>query len=172
MGAGNYSLPTNEQTELGHWLIDQGVDLDVDHHPHCIQPIERYHDHYIVYSLGNCIFPSFNVDSHFDSHFDERGVPHRKYRFSWRKWNNIGLALVFDTDNNISHLDELKSCGNTLRCTKRNMPIQKYLKMFHGNRYLAKIQYRFRKYWLFVVSNAFVDGKIFDCNALKAELNK
>ena len=82
-GIENDPQPNNEQIQIGHWLIDEGVDIVIGHHPHCIQPIEEYKKHYIFYSLGNCIFPPFCVDSH----FDKFGIPHRKYRFNWRRWN-------------------------------------------------------------------------------------
>lgn len=41
---------------MGHFLIDNGVDLFIGHHPHRIQGIENYKGKYIVYSLGNFVF--------------------------------------------------------------------------------------------------------------------
>lgn len=168
-GIENYSLPDKEQKELGHWLIDKGVDLVIGHHPHCIQPVEVYNNHFIFYSLGNCIFPSFSVSSH----FDENGISHRKYRFNWRKWNNKGIAVKYDeTSNKLVAIDELFYDKNVLKCTKYNVPVDKYITMNRQNKGIAKIRFAFRKYWLFFVSNSFVDGKIFDLNALKSELRK
>lgn len=37
--------------------IDAGVDLIIGHHPHIIQPIERFGSVEVVYSLGNLYFP-------------------------------------------------------------------------------------------------------------------
>ncbi len=168
-GIENYSLPDKEQIVLGHWLIDNGVDLVIGHHPHCIQPVEEYKNHYIFYSLGNCIFPSFNVPSH----FDEKGVAHRKYRFKWRRWNNKGVAVKYDERcNKLIAVDELCFENNVLKCTKHNVSVTKYISMNRQNIRFAKIRFAFRKYWLFFVSNSFVDGKIFDFNALKSELRK
>ncbi|MGP4843273.1 CapA family protein [Marinobacter sp. 1Y8] len=44
------------QVDLGHALIDSGVDVILGHHPHVLQPIEYYNDGLIFYSLGNFAF--------------------------------------------------------------------------------------------------------------------
>ena len=44
------------QEKLGHYLIDNGVDLVLGAHPHLIQGIEKYNDKYILYSMGNFSF--------------------------------------------------------------------------------------------------------------------
>ncbi len=48
--------PQAEQVELAHRMVDAGADLIVGGHPHVVQPIEKYHDRWIAYSLGNFIF--------------------------------------------------------------------------------------------------------------------
>jgi poly-gamma-glutamate synthesis protein (capsule biosynthesis protein) len=48
--------PDEKQKAMGHALIDAGADLVVGHHPHVLQPIEKYRDRYIAYSLGNFVF--------------------------------------------------------------------------------------------------------------------
>ncbi|MDE2748422.1 MAG: CapA family protein [Chloroflexota bacterium] len=44
------------QIEVGHALIDAGVDVIVGHHPHSLQAVEVYKGKPIFYSLGNFIF--------------------------------------------------------------------------------------------------------------------
>jgi poly-gamma-glutamate capsule biosynthesis protein CapA/YwtB (metallophosphatase superfamily) len=51
----NYQ-PDKKQKMTGHALINAGADLVVGHHPHVLQPIEKYRGKYIVYSLGNFVF--------------------------------------------------------------------------------------------------------------------
>ncbi|MDZ5472737.1 CapA family protein [Bacillus sp. 31A1R] len=51
-------FPTDEQKELGHFLINEGVDVLFGHHPHVLQPMEWVkaddgRTGFIVYSLGN-----------------------------------------------------------------------------------------------------------------------
>jgi len=41
------------QQELAYLAIDSGADLVLGHHPHFLQPIEKYKGRYICYSLGN-----------------------------------------------------------------------------------------------------------------------
>lgn len=60
------NLPSTEQVELGHKLIDAGADIVIGAHPHCLQPIEKYGNGIIFYSLGNFIMDqnnSFTRDS-------------------------------------------------------------------------------------------------------------
>jgi poly-gamma-glutamate synthesis protein (capsule biosynthesis protein) len=48
--------PSAAQTELAHWLIDQGVDAVIGAHPHWTQSLEIYNGKPIAYSLGNAVF--------------------------------------------------------------------------------------------------------------------
>lgn len=47
---------TSDQQKLAYYAIDNGSNLVLGHHPHVLQPMERYKDSYIVYSLGNFCF--------------------------------------------------------------------------------------------------------------------
>lgn len=55
-------LPSPEQRRLAKKLIDEGANLVVGHHPHVVQPFERYHGGYIIYSLGNFCFDDVQSD--------------------------------------------------------------------------------------------------------------
>jgi len=60
-----YALkPTRDQVELAHQMIDAGADMIVGSHPHVVQPLENYHDHWIAYSLGNFVFDQQNAATH------------------------------------------------------------------------------------------------------------
>jgi len=48
--------PTAIQKQYARLAIDNGADLVIGHHPHVLQPIERYKGKYILYSLGNFCF--------------------------------------------------------------------------------------------------------------------
>lgn len=50
------NTPNKTQTELARLAIDEGANLVLGHHPHVLQPIEKYKEAYIVYSLGNFCF--------------------------------------------------------------------------------------------------------------------
>ena len=51
-----YYSPNKNQTDLAYACADAGADLIYGSHPHCLQPIEKYNDTLIVYSLGNWSF--------------------------------------------------------------------------------------------------------------------
>jgi len=50
------SEPNQEQKYFGYLAIDSGADLVIGHHSHIIQPIEKYENGWIAYSLGNFVF--------------------------------------------------------------------------------------------------------------------
>jgi poly-gamma-glutamate synthesis protein (capsule biosynthesis protein) len=51
--------PSPSQVALAHELIDMGVNVIIGHHPHVVQPIEKYKGGIIMYSLGNFLFDMF-----------------------------------------------------------------------------------------------------------------
>lgn len=50
------SSPNSFQVSFAKALIDAGANLIIGHHPHVIQPVEKYKDGWIAYSLGNFVF--------------------------------------------------------------------------------------------------------------------
>lgn len=48
--------PTKSQVELARQIIDNGAKIIIGHHPHVTQPVEKYKDGLIFYSLGNFVF--------------------------------------------------------------------------------------------------------------------
>jgi len=61
------NTPAKHQRTLGHFSIDNGVDLVLGSHPHVLQGIEEYNGKYIVYSLGNFSFGANNNPADHDS---------------------------------------------------------------------------------------------------------
>lgn len=51
--------PSAKQIEFAHAAIDAGATLVIGHHPHVIQPEERYRSGRIFYSLGNFVFDQY-----------------------------------------------------------------------------------------------------------------
>lgn len=50
--------PSPSRVKLSRWLVEQGADLVIQHHPHVCQGIEMHGDGLIAYSLGNFVFGS------------------------------------------------------------------------------------------------------------------
>ena len=48
--------PSQKQEYFAHLAIGSGADLVIGHHPHNIQPVEKYANSWIAYSLGNFVF--------------------------------------------------------------------------------------------------------------------
>jgi poly-gamma-glutamate synthesis protein (capsule biosynthesis protein) len=51
--------PNRQQTDFARAAIDSGAAVVAGHHPHVAQPVERYRDGVIFYSLGNLVFDQF-----------------------------------------------------------------------------------------------------------------
>lgn len=51
-----WTKPNGHQTQFARAAIDAGAAVVVGHHPHVVQPAERYKDGVIFYSLGNLVF--------------------------------------------------------------------------------------------------------------------
>lgn len=64
-GHGNVHMrsPSPEQVSLARHLIDQGADIILGHHSHTFQPVEKYKEGLIVYSLGNFIFDMWRKEN-------------------------------------------------------------------------------------------------------------
>lgn len=51
--------PSRNQIDFAHAAIDAGAVLVIGHHPHVVQPSEKYKNGLIYYSLGNFIFDQY-----------------------------------------------------------------------------------------------------------------
>ena len=49
-------IQNDRQTKVGRLAIDSGASLVLGHHPHVVEPYEKYKDGYVFYSLGNFVF--------------------------------------------------------------------------------------------------------------------
>ena len=50
------TLPEEWQRKLARNLVDKGVDLVLGHHPHVIQPVEKFGESIVLFSQGNFVF--------------------------------------------------------------------------------------------------------------------
>jgi poly-gamma-glutamate synthesis protein (capsule biosynthesis protein) len=53
------SEPDARQVEMARFMIDAGADIVIGHHSHVVQPVERYREGIIFYSLGNFVFDQY-----------------------------------------------------------------------------------------------------------------
>lgn len=116
--------PEPMHIELAHHAIDCGADLIIGHHPHCIQPIEKYKDKYIFYSIGN-----FYMEEH--KYFNGR--------LDFPKFAHTSLAVRL-TDGKIT-VYCLSAKKNTVKCNEildSNEALNRYgFPPFEGKDYAA-----------------------------------
>ncbi len=95
-GMEDIPYPTYKDVQLAHQIIDCGADLIIGHHAHMIQSSEIYKGKYIFYGLGNCIFPDFSLDSHFNGNEFTRKSSKKQ-----RKHNKKSIMIEIDSNQNI-----------------------------------------------------------------------
>jgi poly-gamma-glutamate capsule biosynthesis protein CapA/YwtB (metallophosphatase superfamily) len=61
-GSEFHPQPSPEQQRVGRLFIDGGATMVIGHHPHVLQPTERYKGGLIAYSLGNLVFDQRRED--------------------------------------------------------------------------------------------------------------
>lgn len=55
---GDFKTVSKKQRQYAHSLVEAGADVIIGHGAHMIQEIEKVHDTYVVYSIGNGVFNS------------------------------------------------------------------------------------------------------------------
>ncbi|MFH0739852.1 MAG: CapA family protein [bacterium] len=75
------------QKEFGKMAIDSGADLIIGHHPHVVEPLEKYNNGWIAYSLGNFVF-----DQYFSKETMEGGL--LRVEIKNKKIDNVVLEKV------------------------------------------------------------------------------
>jgi poly-gamma-glutamate synthesis protein (capsule biosynthesis protein) len=105
--------PTYKDTQKAHQIIDFGADMIIGHHAHIIQPVEEYKGKKIFYGIGNCIFPDFKMESHFDGEKFTRISKKKQLRHN-KQSIKIDLKENLDVQFNVIELIEnrLKSKNN------------------------------------------------------------
>lgn len=150
------------QTEIAHLLIDNGVDLVIGHHPHCVQPYNVYKGKYIFYSLGNFYFDDIKAPSF----YDKQGVAKRMYSKKQLKHNRTAWVVLYDTNKKTAiKLHELTNKDKNVTFN-RNIDLSKEYRSHINNSVIKQL----RKYVSFIYSNSFNDGKVFDFKSLKHEI--
>ncbi len=88
-GAQDVHCPTPDAQKKAHAIIENGADLIIGHHSHCLQPIEWYKKKLICYGLGNAVFPDLNVPSY----YNKDGTDFKYTRTKQEKWNRESLVV-------------------------------------------------------------------------------
>lgn len=100
-GHEHYSLPSPGMRELYRFYAEEGADLVIGHHTHCISGNEVYKGTPIYYSLGNFLFPSnINNSEWFKGLILEIEIEENKIK------TNIHTALVDKESFEISLANE------------------------------------------------------------------
>ena len=108
-GEEHVHLPKPADVRIAHEIIDLGADLIIGHHSHCIQSFEKYKGKAIFYGLGNCVFPTFELDAEFDT----QGRSQRRVRAHWYWWNRESLMASIDLGSENLSLSKLSFENDT-----------------------------------------------------------
>src|SRR5690606_4140300 len=99
-----YNLPSPRMQKQYRFYVDNGADLVVGHHTHCISGMETYKDKPIYYSLGNFLFTkSSRYDDWYigivlDVDIKEKNKMITKPIFIKQSKNNSGISILENDD--------------------------------------------------------------------------
>jgi poly-gamma-glutamate synthesis protein (capsule biosynthesis protein) len=138
--------PSLSQIDLSHELIDRGVNVIIGHHPHVVQPIEKYNGGIILYSLGNFLFDMFwtkNVQNgmRVDLLFNEdRSIDYELKPF------RIQSDFTQDYTKTSEVLSILSNAGNKYRMYLAR-PREKYQKSYLAECKKSRLKARIQMKW-------------------------
>lgn len=118
-------LPMPLDIELAHKLIDIGVERIIGHHPHCVQPKEKYKEKYIYYSLGNFYFSGQRAS--FKKKFHERIANQSDY----------GVLVSYPETQNNEYTVEYSHNEDKSRIIQENLVLED----------ISEVDYRSRAYY-------------------------
>lgn len=157
-GEEHHPAHSEEQRLVARSAVDAGAALVIGHHPHCVQDIEVYRGKYIFYSLGNTWTPAHSTPSF----FDDEGQSRRTYHVRQTKWTTRSLLVAFDLKDGRVRVWECKCSNDRFRVVKETSA-QKVNKSLSFP--APDLVWRARRWWLFLKSNVFVDGRPMDFGA-------
>ncbi|MDU2064040.1 MAG: CapA family protein [Sporomusaceae bacterium] len=97
----NHTIPT--QKELAHYAIDYGADFIFGHHPHVLQPIERYKGKLICYSLGNFAFGgNKNPDD------KDTMIVQTRFDFQGSKLVSYGVRIIPCSISSVNYINDYR----------------------------------------------------------------
>jgi hypothetical protein len=141
-GADYSFYPTKYQRLAGHKLIDAGVDVIMGHHPHTLQPFEKYKDGLIFYSLGSLCFGDFIFEG--------------KLRGLKLKTKQSMIVHLNETKQITGLIPTRELIGNRVVLTKKNLKRSLSFKFS-----MMKLKHKFKLFdWIIRVKEAFFDRLI------------
>ncbi|NIQ15878.1 MAG: hypothetical protein GTO02_16225 [Candidatus Dadabacteria bacterium] len=113
--------PSSKERRIAKQMVDEGVDIIFGHHPHVIQPIEKYKNSLIFYSLGNFAvdfiwLPSYRVSVVAKIIvYDSLEID---YELTFIEINKDYQPSLIDTEG-LGYLDKIVSLQNSKLCNPK-----------------------------------------------------
>jgi poly-gamma-glutamate synthesis protein (capsule biosynthesis protein) len=123
-------IPSIEQQEIAHNLIDSGADIILGHHPHVLQGIEKYNKGLIFYSLGNFVF-----DMVWNEHAQKSMIAVINYDMESKnlnydvipiKINNEYQPTIIQGEESLNYKDEISRLSNSIIRPNGDMKTDEY----------------------------------------------
>jgi poly-gamma-glutamate synthesis protein (capsule biosynthesis protein) len=150
------NIPSYDQIKLAHSTIDYGADIIIGHHPHVIQPIERYKNGIIIYSLGNFIFDflfskEFKLGMLVDLYVN--GDDKIEYKVSEVQLEENKLKIINNSSLLLNKLINYESKMNDLMSQPKDVYISYYNNKLKINRFYQRIMMKLKLIELLIFSN-------------------
>lgn len=134
--------PSPDQVQIGRELIDRGADIVLGHHSHTFQPVERYNDGIIAYSLGNFIFDMWRTENREsgilkleireDGEISANVIPIEQIEYQVRlgESDRIRDSVTDEVSTTVSMDEYLKKRSHIMRNHQHDV-IRQYARNFH-----------------------------------------
>jgi hypothetical protein len=114
-----YQYPSPRMQKQYRYFADQGADIIIGHHPHCLSGYETYNESSIFYSLGNFLFPHKKLNTPMWSEGLILSIDFSSNNFEW----NITPVLKTHEEKNIilktgsaDILKQFESISSIIKC--------------------------------------------------------
>jgi gamma-polyglutamate biosynthesis protein CapA len=149
------NIPSYDQRIFAHSIIDYGADIIIGHHPHVIQPIERYKNGIIIYSLGNFIFDflfskEFKLGMLVDLYLNGNGKI--EYKVSEIQLGEKNLNIINDSLLLLNKLNKYESKMNYLISQEKDVYLRYYNNKLRKNRLYQRILMKIKLIELMIFS--------------------
>lgn len=147
-GAEEVPFANIEDIKFARKCIDNGADIVIGHHSHCIQQYEFYKNKWIFYGLGNAFFNDIDLPGCLDK---PGGKSLNSFKKEQQYWNRKGLAVHVDLVDFSVTASKMVNKKTWLECKpfklrkKTLIPLNVYGNLFRFLFVLSKLRVYFFK---------------------------
>lgn len=141
LGIEHMHYPSPNQVSFARSLVDHGTDIILGHHSHTFQPIEKYGEGLIAYSLGNFIFDMWRKENRAsgileirvgkDMNIESEVIPTEQIDYKVEFATDDFMREILNNSVGEKSIEEYRETASRVRRKHRIEVIQQYLANCH-----------------------------------------